>query len=114
MMDDHNKTKLKIELSLQKSVSENANEYFEKAKKIKKKFSGIKFIIKKTENEIKNLEKDFTIKNEKIKLEKQLKTEPKKWYSNFRWTKTSTGDLFVLGNDATSNEILVKKHTEKK
>ena len=36
----------------------------------------------------------------------------KLWYERFRWFITSDGLLAIGGKDATSNDILIKRHTE--
>ena len=55
-------------------------------------------------------------KKEKINLEKtkqdKLKERKREWYEKFRWFISSEGLLVIGGRDATSNEIVVKKHTE--
>ena len=106
---------MEVELDLHKNLSQNANNYFERAKKIKKKFSGIQFIIEKTKEELELLEENYRKEKTNSQRKNYIKSFQKKhWYSRFRWTKTSFGELFVFGSDATSNEILIKKHTEKK
>ena len=52
--------------------------------------------------------KEIIIK--KVKIEK--KTEPSKWFHKFRWFTSRQGFLIVAGKDATSNEVLIKKHTD--
>ena len=102
---------VKIKLSLGKDVNSNANFYFEKAKKLKKKLPGIEETIKRTQEEI----LDFISKKENYMAsrEKKKKIEvhkKKEWYEKFRYTYTTSGVLVVLGKDAGSNEILMKKH----
>ncbi len=36
----------------------------------------------------------------------------KEWYEKFRWFTSSDGFLCIGGRDATTNEIIVKKHTD--
>ncbi len=36
----------------------------------------------------------------------------KVWYEKFRWFHSSDGSLVIGGKDATTNEILIKKHME--
>ncbi|UCC91220.1 MAG: DUF814 domain-containing protein, partial [Candidatus Aenigmatarchaeota archaeon] len=47
-------------------------------------------------------------------VEKPVKVERKrkKWFEKFRWFRTSDDFLIVGGKDATSNEVLVRKHSE--
>ena len=97
---------MKIKIFYDKSVEENAEIYFEKSKKIKKKIESLKKKIqefKERLNKIKEKEKGNLIK---IKKNKQ-------WYHKFRWFFTSNNLLVVAGRDATSNEVLIKKYTEK-
>ena len=98
-----------IRLDITKSVEQNAGIFFEKSKKAKKKLEGAKEAL---ENSLIKLEQ---IKKEKIIEEKKIKkTERKKaWYEKFRWFNSSEGFLCIGGRDATSNEIVIKKHTDK-
>ena len=42
-----------------------------------------------------------------------VKQPKKQWFEKFRWFKSSDGYIVVGGKDASSNEIIVKKHLEK-
>lgn len=106
---------MELELHLKKTVNENANIYFDNAKKLKKKIYGIDKII---ESKNKQLE-DFENKKERYLKQKQkqekIKIHKKKqWYEKFRYTFTSNGFLVIIGKDAGTNEILIKKHTQEK
>ncbi|MBS3100970.1 DUF814 domain-containing protein [Candidatus Woesearchaeota archaeon] len=102
----------RLVLELTKSIDENAAAYFEKAKKAKKKTEGAEKALNESLRKLHELE----LKKEKITLEKskQEKSRERKheWYEKFRWFITSEGLLVIGGRDATSNEIVVKKHTE--
>lgn len=97
-----------IKLDTRKSLEENAAVYFEHAKKAKSKLQKIREVIGKAERELADLEERESI--EKVKEEKEQKRE-KKWFEKFRWFISSDGFLCIGGRDATSNEIVVKKHT---
>ncbi|MBI4140881.1 DUF814 domain-containing protein, partial [Candidatus Woesearchaeota archaeon] len=43
----------------------------------------------------------------------ELPKREKKWHEKFHWFISSEGFLCIGGRDATSNEIVVKKHTDK-
>lgn len=102
-----------IKLSLNKDVNENANFYFNKSKKLKLKIPGINKAIKHTKKEIEQFEEQKQQHIKKKQHEEKLKTHIKKeWYDKFRYTKTPSKLLFIIGKDASSNEILIKKHTE--
>ncbi len=104
---------VKVKLFLNRNVNENANFYFEKAKKLKAKLPGLEKALVITKKEIADFEskkEEYIVKKEK---EEKLKIHKKKeWYDKFRWTLTSGGYLFVIGKDAGTNEILIKKHME--
>ncbi|MBN1386493.1 DUF814 domain-containing protein [Candidatus Woesearchaeota archaeon] len=100
---------MKITLDITKTVEENATAYFEKAKKSKKKIAGAEEAIRKFEGRYKTEEKKEQEKKEMGR--KVLKTE-RKWFEKFRWSLTTDGYLIIAGRDATTNEILIKKHTE--
>ena len=102
----------KLTFDLNKNVEENAEVYFNKAKKIKKKLEGAKEALGKSLKEYKKL---------KLKKEKEESLQPshaarstkKEWYEKFRWFFSSEGFLIIGGRDATSNEVLIKKHADK-
>ena len=103
---------IRIELDLTKSIDENAAVYFEKAKKIKKKIAGAERALQESLKKLKELE----AKKEKLILQESkdapFKERKKEWYEKFRWFISSEGFLVIGGRDATSNEIVIKKHTE--
>ncbi len=101
----------RLVLDLTKSIDENAAIYFEKAKKIKKKIAGAEKALNENLKKLQELE----FKKEKIILEKtkeeKFKERKHEWYEKFRWFISSEGFLVIGGRDATSNEIVIKKHT---
>ncbi|MBW2980973.1 DUF814 domain-containing protein [Candidatus Woesearchaeota archaeon] len=103
----------KISIYLNKSIEENAGIYFDKAKKMKKKIVGAKEALAKSEKKLADLLKKKDKELKKLESEKTIARE-KKWYEKFRWFISSEGFLVIGGRDATSNEIVIKKHTEKK
>ena len=104
---------MEIKLSLNKDVNQNANFYFEKSKKLKGKIPGIKKTILLTKKEIKDFESQKEKYLEKQEKDKMIKLHKKKeWFDKFRSTMTSNGFLVVIGKDAVTNEVLIKKHLE--
>lgn len=99
-----------IVLDIRKGVDANAAEYFEKAKKARKKIKGAEETIKRCRDELERLQKQI-IEIEKPEIEAKVAV-PKKWFHRFRWFKTSDNFLVIGGRDATTNEIVIKKHTE--
>ena len=102
-----------IEIDLTKSVDENAGTYFNLAKKAKKKLAGAKEALEDRKKKLEKLQKeeDKFMEIETKKLEK--KERKKEWYEKFHWFISSEDFLCIGGKDATSNEIVVKKHTDK-
>jgi len=97
----------RIILDIRKTIDENAAMYFEKAKKAKRKIEGAKSAIQKTKKQLEKIEEE-----EKLEVKKVEKAKPeKKWYEKFRWFISSEGFLCIGGRDATTNEIVIKKHT---
>src|SRR3989344_952434 len=103
----------KLALDLAKNIDENASAYFEKAKKIKKKTEGAEAALNDSIKKLQELE----LKKEKItrkeSKEREFRSRKKEWYEKFRGFFSSEGFLVVGGRDATSNEIIIKKHTDK-
>lgn len=104
---------VRLILDTGKSVEQNASLYYDKAKKIKKKIEGARKALIDTQKKLEKIEKQ-KLKEEKSREQVQL-TEPskKEWYEKFRWFISSEGFLVIGGRDATTNEIVVKKHTDK-
>ncbi len=104
---------MEVEIELNKSVEENAGIYFDKAKKAKKKLKGAEEALEKSKKKLLKLEQEedkFRAEEEKKEIKKARKRE---WYEKFHWFISSEGFLCIGGKDATSNEIIIKKHTEK-
>lgn len=106
---------VEIKLFLNKDVNENANFYFQKAKKLKAKNPGVEKAMIITNKAIFEFEEKKEMYLQKKEKEKTLEFHRKKeWYDKFRWTKLSSEHLFVIGKDSSTNEILIKKHTTDK
>src|SRR3989338_5348330 len=108
---------MKIVVDINQSLEENAEVYFERAKKAKKKIETIKNIVNRFEKELQDIEKNKEKEMQQMLLEEEKKKQKslreKKWYEKFHWFYSSEGFLCIGGRDATSNEIVIKKHTEK-
>jgi len=102
----------KIDIYIDKSVEENASIYFEKAKRAKRKLEGASRALEKTKKKLELLKKEKELLVEKDEP-KAAKPRKKEWFENFRWFYSSDGFLVIGGRDATTNEIVIKKHTSK-
>ena len=99
-----------VELDVSKDIHENADEYYEKAKKIKDKLNGLNKAIEQTKREIENVEESL-----QKKFVSSLRVARKReWYEKYRWFITSDGFLVIGGRNAEMNEEIVSKHLESK
>lgn len=99
-------------LDIRRSAQENAQEYFAQAKKARKKLEGARIVIQKAHEKLDSLQakrhEEDQARTEKVHARKRKQA----WFEKFRWFISSEGFLVVGGRDATTNEIIVKKHTE--
>ncbi len=99
-----------IYLDLKKSIAENANNIYSKGKKAEKKLKGTVTAIEKTKEKINKLKLERDSKEAEIDF--LIKKPKKRWYEKFRWFISSDGYLTIGGRDASSNEIIFKKHID--
>ena len=100
----------RVKLYLNKSVGENAEIYYEKAKKAKHKLEGAQKAHEETLKKIKEIEKLIEEEEKKELSVRKLEKRKKKWFEKFRWFLSSEGFLIIAGKDATTNEIVVKRY----
>jgi len=103
-------TYVNIDSSL--SIPENAEIYYNKGKKAKKKIKGVHIAIEKTNQEIDKAKSKREIEMEKVKVPQKRVKKDLKWFEKLRWFITSDGLLVIGGRDATTNEMVVKKHLD--
>lgn len=103
-------TRVNIDSSM--SIPENAEVYYNKGKKAKKKIKGVHIAIEKTEKEIEKAKNKREIEMEKVQVPQRRVKKDLKWFEKLRWFVTSDGLLVVGGRDASTNEMVVKKHME--
>ncbi len=106
-----------VVLDMRKNAFENADEYYNKSKKFKNKIKGVKTAIELSKQKLEKLRKKEEMEIEALKeIEEKsmVKKERKKrkWYEKFKWTVINNY-LIVAGKDATTNEMLIKRYTEK-
>jgi predicted ribosome quality control (RQC) complex YloA/Tae2 family protein len=99
----------RIELDYRKSAVENANLFYEQAKKAASKAEGAKKAIQKTLKLIETAEETPPIEITPTQL---VKGRKKKWYESFRWFKSSEGVLVLGGRDVKTNTTLYNKHMD--
>ncbi|MEM2130892.1 MAG: NFACT RNA binding domain-containing protein [Candidatus Woesearchaeota archaeon] len=102
---------MRITLDLTKTIDQNASFYFEQAKIARKKAERAKIALEESKKKLLEIEENI---NKEIKEQEIGKTNLKKeWFEKFRWFFTSDGFLVIGGRDAGTNELVIKKYTEK-
>lgn len=104
---------MEVEISLNKSVDENAGTFFNLAKKAKNKLEGAKKALTESNKKLEKLKKEEDKHLVEKEKKERKKLRKKEWYEKFHWFVSSEEFLCVGGKDATSNEIIVKKHADK-
>ncbi|MEK6854215.1 MAG: NFACT RNA binding domain-containing protein [Nanoarchaeota archaeon] len=108
----------KLVLDVRESVEGNAAVYFERAKKSRKKLEGAKAALERSQQKLQQLILEKQAAGKRIAAAAEDKEKiaaralQKAWYEKFRWFISSEGFLCIGGRDATTNEIIIKKHTD--
>jgi predicted ribosome quality control (RQC) complex YloA/Tae2 family protein len=98
-------------LNLRHSIQENAAHYYTRAKKAEKKLKGIEKAIRETKTNIERLRQQ-EIEQTREKQRRPPKRRKKAWYEKFKWFHSSDDFLVIGGRDATTNEMIIKRHME--
>ena len=108
--DEHNEAKgPQVLLDLDANVYQNAQRYFEAARKQKNKTSGAVQALAETERKLKRARKNEAKQKASGKLNR-LKRSKRMWFEQHRWGMVEGGHLIVGGKDAKGNDAVVKKH----
>ncbi|MDE1762142.1 MAG: DUF814 domain-containing protein [Candidatus Micrarchaeota archaeon] len=100
---------MEIEIDLTKSAQQNANDYFYRSKRAKKKAEGAQQSIKELETKLQKAKERY----EKAPEAKKVKLLGKKeWYEKFHWFFASDGSLAIGGRDASQNELINSRYFE--
>ena len=94
------------------TIPENAENYYEKSKKAKRKTKGAIIAIENTKKQLEDIKAKKDIAMENISVPKKRVKKNLKWYEKLRWFISSDNILVVGGRDANSNESVVKKYLE--
>ena len=100
---------MKVNLDIRKTVPQNAQEYYEKVKKLSKKKAGAIRAIEDTKKAMEKRPAKAAKGGRRV-----LARRKKHWFDRFRWFVSSDGFLVVGGRDADTNEDIFKKYMEKR
>ncbi len=103
---DDEKIDENVKLDFRKDVNENAQKYYNKSKKSKKKLEGAKKAVKETKKQIEEG------KAKKIER-KTIEPTEKFWFDKYKWFISSENNIVIAGKDTKTNEEVVKKYMER-
>ncbi|MFB6199821.1 MAG: ribosome rescue protein RqcH [Candidatus Nanohaloarchaea archaeon] len=99
-----------LKIYLFQDLEATASEFYDKAKQSEQKIESAEEALKDVEEKLDDLEKeDIEIQPMEDKTQKRNK----KWFEKYRWFRSSEDHLVIIGRDAQTNEMAVKKHMEK-
>ena len=108
--DDENEPKgEQVELHLDLTVHQNAQRYFEAARKQKNKTQGAIDALADTKTQLKRAQKKETKQKATGRLNASKRSK-RMWFEQHRWGMVEGGHLVVGGKDAKGNDAIVKKH----
>ncbi|RBQ23651.1 hypothetical protein ALNOE001_06990 [Candidatus Methanobinarius endosymbioticus] len=102
----------KIAIDSKIPIPENAESYYEKAKKAKRKIEGDLIAITNTKKQLKKMEGKRDVAMENIMVPQKRVKKELKWYEKLRWFISSDNFLVIGGRDANTNEAVVKKYMD--
>jgi len=102
----------KIAIDSKLAIPENAEVYYEKAKKAKGKINGALIAISSTKKQLKEMEDKRDLAMENIMVPQKRVKKDLKWYEKLRWFVSSDNFLIIGGRDAGTNEAVVKKYLD--
>jgi predicted ribosome quality control (RQC) complex YloA/Tae2 family protein len=112
---------VEVDLSLNLTVVENANRWYERAKRAREKAAGAKEALEDTlarlqtaRKRLKEARQDKAVRDEiantKGRGRRGRERRREFWFEQFRWLITSDGAVVVAGRDTQSNERVVKRY----
>lgn len=96
-----------LQLKIAKTLHQNVQDYYAKAKKTREKLAGAMRAYENTKNRLSELDRALVKgvhEPGKKRVEKEL------WFERHRWLITSGCNLVIGGKDASSNERVVKRY----
>ncbi|MBU2617559.1 MAG: NFACT family protein [Euryarchaeota archaeon] len=100
---------MRVDMDMKLGIPQNAQRYYQRAKRTRKKLEGAQRALEQTKKEIERA-RAREIKPEHAP-QRRIR-QRKQWYDRFRHFISSDGFLVIGGRDASMNEEIVKKHME--
>ena len=107
--DEDNEPGASVTLSVENSVHQNAQIYFEQARTLKDKSKGARVALERTENQAAKeaAKREREAAAGRVRIGKRSK---RFWFEKHRWGILSDGRLVVGGRDAKGNDTVVRKY----
>ena len=102
----------KIAIDSKSPIPENAEIYYERAKKAKRKIEGAMIAINNTKKQLKKMEEKRDLAMESVMVPQKRVKKELKWYEKLRWFISSDNFFVIGGRDAGTNEVVVKKYLD--
>ena len=93
-------------------IPENAEKYYNKGKKAKRKIKGVKIAIERTKKDVERKRNKRELALERVRVPQKRVRKELKWFEKLRWFLSSDGLLGIGGRDAGTNEMVVKRHLD--
>jgi len=94
-------------------IPENAEKYYNKGKKAKRKIKGVNLAIERTRKDVERMRNKRELALERVQVPQKRVKRELKWFEKLRWFLSSDGLLVIGGRDAGTNELVVKRYLEK-
>jgi predicted ribosome quality control (RQC) complex YloA/Tae2 family protein len=96
-----------VTLDLDRPLRESAQSFFEESKRIRGKLEGAEAALKDTERKLATPSPQPSGRRAPSEPEARRKVH---WFERYRWFISSEGAIVIAGRDASSNDLLVRRH----
>jgi len=93
-------------------IPENAEKYYNKGKKAKRKIKGVNIAIERTKKDVERKRNKREMALERVQVPQKRVRKELKWFEKLRWFLSSEGLLVIGGRDAGTNELVVKRYLD--
>ncbi|MDY9922826.1 ribosome rescue protein RqcH [Methanobacterium sp.] len=93
-------------------IPENAEKYYNKGKKAKRKIKGVNIAIERTKKDVEKKRNKREMALERVQVPQKRVRKELKWFEKLRWFLSSEGLLVIGGRDAGTNELVVKRYLD--
>jgi predicted ribosome quality control (RQC) complex YloA/Tae2 family protein len=96
-----------VPLDLHRTIRDSAQAFFEESKRIRGKLEGAEVALRETEAKLAAPSVEPMVRRAPGGPEVRRKA---RWFERYRWFISSEGAIVIAGRDASSNDLLVRRH----